>query len=71
MYLTDAEKVMCNELGILTDKEIKTAENLDYAGFGMYISQSCDVFEKLGEELVEVLTPEIEAEKRFLKHCKK
>jgi uncharacterized UPF0146 family protein len=71
MILSDAEKAMCKELGLnVTEMGIesqqKTAKDMEYAGFGVYISDVNRVFEKVGETLEEVITPELEAEKRFL-----
>lgn len=69
--MTDSEKALCRELGIEVTPDgfkqaNKIASNLEYAGFDIYVGKDGSVFEKVGQELVEVTSPELEAEKRFL-----
>ena len=73
MNLTDAQQVMCKELGISPtgDPIDKLAETMEYAGFNRYITPDNRVFEKIGSELIEVDTPEIAAERRYLSTHKK
>lgn len=71
--LTDKEKELFNSLGfeVKNDKITKVAEppNLEYTGFNLYWdTRSGKVFEKVGETMEEVRSPELEAEQRFLKN---
>lgn len=42
-------------------------QDLLYCGFNMYKSKFGHVFEKVGSELIEVTSEELEAEKRYIK----
>lgn len=77
MKLEDKELLMLQKLGfevnkdgniVKSDSKEITEENLKYAGFNIYISPDNRVFEKQGEELVEVDSPELRAERRFLEN---
>lgn len=73
MFLTDKEKEMFNKLGfeVRDGKIAKQASppNLHYMGFNLYWdSNEARVFEKVGETLQEYHSPELDAERRFLKN---
>ncbi len=77
--INDKEIELFHKLGFEVDdngniikKEEKISfEDMDYAGFNMYITEDNRVFEKRGEELIEVTSEELDAERRFLeKHLK-
>jgi hypothetical protein len=75
MHLNDKELLMFEKLGFtIKDGQIVEVdqklsfEDLDYAGFNVYVSKDNRVFEKMGEELVEISTLELEAERRFIEN---
>lgn len=73
MYLENEELQLLQKLGfgISNGRIVKAEEDklrdLKYAGFGIYVSGDSSSFEKQGEELIEIITPEKEAEKRFMR----
>ena len=76
VFLSKEEQTLMDKLGFGIDEQsgrivqlAKTAANRDsinYAGFNTFISKDNKVFEKVGEELVELDSIELAAERRFI-----
>jgi len=75
VLLSKEEKELMDKLGFGIDEEsgrivelnkMAHADDLNYAGFNTFISKDNRVFEKIGEELVELESTELEAERRFI-----
>lgn len=75
MFIDSKEQEMLNKLGFeLVDNKIvpidknNKIENMRYAGFNMFVTNDNRVFEKKGEELVELESEELQAERRFIQN---